>query len=90
MKDAAIIHFTGEIKPWKYKFGRSSEEWSHYYKMTKQQAGILQRNSKLDLIIELYRKNGVRGLYWNLKDMFLGVLGEQFNFFIDKKHGEWN
>lgn len=90
IKTAGIVHFTGALKPWKYTFPKCADEWYGYYKICFGEKSKLKRKGRLDYLKECYKKNGMRGLYWLLKDIVLEFLGERFSYFPDKTHGEWN
>lgn len=87
---AAIIHFTGAIKPWKYKFAKGFKEWYFYYQIAFGGQENLVLKGKIQYLQEEFKKNGVRGLYWLLKDKILIFIGEYFGLYLDKSHGEWN
>lgn len=86
---AVILHFTGNVKPWKYKFGKCTKEWYKYYLKTFGDFGRDQRKGRMFYCRELIKDNGIRGLYWKVKDVVLSFLGEHMGIFVDKKYGEW-
>lgn len=88
--DAVIIHFTGSIKPWSYKFAACGKEWKKYYDLLSGNKAELNLKSKYVYYQEQIEKNGIKSLYWLLKDWALGVLGECFGIFPDRSHGQWN
>lgn len=89
--DAAVImHFTGSVKPWKYKFAKGFQEWYKYYQLTYENESDLKLKGRIDYLYAEIRENGLRGLYWLVKDQILAFLGEHFNIYLDKSHGEWN
>lgn len=87
---AAIIHFTGTIKPWNYKFAVCAKEWYGYYLETFGTKKTLVLKGRGEYFGEVLKKNGLRGLYWLLKDEALGKIGELFGVYPDLSHGEWN
>lgn len=87
---AVIIHFTGSIKPWSYGFAKCGKEWNKYYKIAFGNSSRLQLKGRTEFCIEQIRKNGWKSIYWLMKDKTLSCLGEWFDFYPDKSHGEWN
>lgn len=87
---AVIVHFTGAVKPWSYKFAKCADEWYGYYLTAFGDSAEITRKGRLAFWKEEYRKQGIRGLYWLLKDYVLEVLGEHCGVFPDKTYGEWN
>ena len=87
---AVIIHFTGGMKPWKYTFAKCVREWEKYYELMFGNIEILQRKGRIAYLKEVMGKDGMRGVYWILKDKFLAFIGALFCFFPDKSHGDWN
>jgi len=89
IKDAAIIHFTGAIKPWEYRFAKCAKEWGRYYSMTFPGNEIKLKGYPA-YFRQVLKKNGLRGIYWIMKDKCLELLGEYLGIFPDKSHGVWN
>lgn len=89
VRDAAIIHFTGEVKPWKYKFGRGFREWYGYYIQIFDKKALILK-SRFGFWKEQYKKSGFRGLYWLMKDALLSFLGAHFQIYPDRSYGNWN
>lgn len=87
---AVIIHFTGEIKPWSYRFARCGDEWRRYYEAVFGDVSMLHLKGRIKFGREQFKKNGWKGIYWRFKDQALALLGEYFRIFPDKSHGEWN
>ena len=87
---AVIIHFTGSVKPWKYKFTRCSKEWYGYYQKLFGSKDPLKRKGMLRYIVDNVSNNGPRSLYWMIKDKILEFMGEYFNLYLDQTREEWN
>lgn len=87
---AAIIHFTGSIKPWIYQFAPCGKEWLRYYEAVFADSSDINLKSKWEFYGELVKRDGWKGMYWMMKDKILGYAGEYFQFFPDKSHEEWN
>lgn len=87
---AAIIHFTGGIKPWNYQFAKCGDEWREYYKAVFGDDSELHLKGRMEFYREQFKKSGWKGIYWHIKDHVLALLGECFHIFPDKSHGEWN
>lgn len=90
MDTAAIMHFTGAIKPWKYKFAKGFKEWYSYYQIAFQEEENLVLKGRIQYLKEEFDKNGIRGIYWLVKDKILIILGQYFKVYLDKSYGEWN
>jgi len=87
---AVIIHFTGSIKPWSYGFAKCGKEWRKYYEIAFGNSPGIQLKGRREFCMEQIRKNGWKSIYWLMKDKMLSCLGEWFDFYPDKSHGEWN
>ena len=87
---AVIIHFTGAIKPWKYRFAKGFTEWFEYYQVTFSEIRELRLKGKVDYLHEQIKQSGVKWIYWMLKDKALAWLGESWGIFLDKSYEEWN
>lgn len=87
---AAIIHFTGSIKPWKYSFAVCGKEWRQYYELLYGDLSVLKLKGRMQYYREQIAEKGIRSIYWILKDKTLGILGEVFHIFPDRSHGQWN
>lgn len=87
---AAIIHFTGGIKPWNYRFTKCGDGWIQYYKAVFGDDSELHLKGRMEFYREQFKKSGCKGIYWHIKDQVLALLGEYFHIFPDKSHGEWN
>lgn len=90
VKEARIIHFTGSIKPWKYKFAACGKEWRYYYRLLYGDEAVLSLKGRSAYYKGQIAQNGVRCIYWEVKDKVLEILGEVFHVFPDKSHGQWN
>ena len=90
VEKATIIHYTGAIKPWEYKFAPGAEVWYKYYLLTYGRDNELKRADSISYFMTLIKKSGIRSIYWYVKDKVLGFLGETLGIFLEKKHGEWN
>ncbi|MBD5393033.1 MAG: hypothetical protein HDR71_01940 [Lachnospiraceae bacterium] len=90
INSAVIMHFTGAAKPWKYKFGNGTKEWLRYYRMTFPDNNTLPRRGRAFFIAEQVKQNGIRSLYWMLKDQILAFIGANLEIYIDKSYGKWN
>lgn len=90
VRTAAIIHFTGNIKPWKYNFAVGGEEWLQYYEQLFGDIAALKLKGRLQFCKEQICINGMKSIYWLIKDKVLGILGETFYLFIDKSYEKWN
>ena len=90
VETSAIMHFTGEVKPWKYKFAKGFSEWYLYYGKILGKSQNLVLKGRISFLREQIKANGIICLYWIIKDKLLAVLGEYFGIFLDKSHGEWN
>ena len=53
---AVIMHFTGSVKPWKYKFAKGFKEWYKYYQLTYEKASNLNLNGRVDFLHEEIKK----------------------------------
>ena len=89
VETAVIMHFTGEVKPWKYKFARGFKEWFEYYNRLNNYKKLEVKGYK-DYLCEKINKNGLREIYWLFKDKALACIGEIFGIYLDKSYGEWN
>jgi len=87
---AVIIHFTGSIKPWKYSFATCGAEWRRYYNLLFGDTVKLELKGKIEYYKEQIEQNGLKSIYWLMKDKLLGILGERFHLFPDKSYGQWN
>ncbi len=87
---AAIIHFTGSIKPWVYRFAKCGGEWNRYYKMAYGNSSELELKGRAEYYKEQVKEKGWKSLFWMGKDKVLAWLGECFNFFPDQSYGKWN
>lgn len=87
---AVILHFTGNTKPWKYKFGNGAKEWLRYYHETFSENNMLRRKGIGSFIMEQIKQNGLRSLYWMMKDQILSFAGANMGIYIDKSYGKWN
>lgn len=87
---AVIVHFTGAIKPWIYKFAKCAKEWYGYYLDTFGTEKKLVLKGRTEYFCQVVQKNGFRGLYWLLKDWILEKIGELLGLYPDLSHGEWN
>ena len=87
---AAIIHFTGAIKPWKYKFAYGFKEWFRYYQLAFGTSQELNLKGRTAFLYEQMKKDGIVSIYWLAKDKMLAFMGERFGVYLDKNHGEWN
>ncbi|MBP3604444.1 MAG: hypothetical protein J6J79_09900 [Lachnospiraceae bacterium] len=90
VKTAAIIHFTGSIKPWKYDFAKCGKEWVSNYKNIYGDDTKLLLKDKKTYYKEQIEKNGLRCVYWMMKDKILQVIGDVFHIFLDRSYGQWN
>jgi len=90
VKTAAIIHFTGSIKPWKYDFAKCGKEWREIYKTIYGKDTLLLLKDRKTYYKEQIKNNGVKYLWWELKDMILQFIGEHFHIYLDKSIGKWN
>lgn len=68
VKQSLIIHYCGALKPWKYSFGWCNEEWKRYYDQSPYKEEKLQRKNFLCYLKEIISKEGIKGIYYLIKD----------------------
>lgn len=90
VENGRIIHFTGSIKPWKYKFAACGREWLYYYRLLYGDETVLPLKGRSAYYKEQIAQNGIRCIYWEMKDKLLEMLGEAFGIFPDRSYGKWN
>lgn len=75
LKNAAIIHYTGGGKPWKYKCFHGVAIWDKYYNISPYRFEYLNRIGLCGFLAGEYKKYGIRGIWYVIKDRLLEILG---------------
>lgn len=74
LNQSLIIHYCGAEKPWKYSFGWCNKEWMYYFNQLPFKAD-LPRKSFGEHMKEQINKNGVKEIYYYVKDKVLENVG---------------
>lgn len=90
ISSAVIIHFTGSIKPWNYRFAKGAMEWYNYYLLTYPNEKKISRKGRLAYLNQCMRDSGIKSVYWIIKDYVLEFIGDKFGIFLDKSYEQWN
>ena len=90
LDSAVIMHYTGAVKPWKYRFAKGFNEWFKYYYITFDGMRGLQLEGRMSYLREQIKQKGIRYIYWALKDKMLAWIGEFLGIYLDKSYEEWN
>lgn len=74
-RDAAIIHYCGGEKPWKYTWVSNSKAWYMFYLQSPYGKEKLYRKNRLQFYLQMISENGFKGLYHWIKDDILEMIG---------------
>ena len=86
---SVIIHYCGAEKPWRYSFGLCNKEWKEYYDCSPYEGEELTRKSFMDYMKEKIKQQGLRGIYYYIKDAVLERTGPIGKKRLEKVPGDF-
>lgn len=75
INDAVIVHYDGARKPWLYSCFEGTKLWDFYYKLSPFGKEKLKRKNYVIYLLDEYKMNGVKGLYYIAKDKVRELFG---------------